>query len=182
VRVRNFGNRRKVPNPKYSQSLVHAHSKQGCRSSHMAQVGGRALQNPKVKKSKSVAKSGRNPKNRGKSRHMIENWFQTFSRVTDGRSGAKQSFVLHVRRRPVDNINSKHVVTFDRHKLLKLNSQSVRANSPHNPTAPTAPVPRLLPLERRQHPPPCALPSVCNSNGRCTLKLKAKLESSRLGF
>jgi hypothetical protein len=34
----------------------------------MALVGGRALQNPKVKKSKSVAKSGRNPKiaaNRG---------------------------------------------------------------------------------------------------------------------
>ena len=28
---------------------------------------------------------------------MIENWFQTFSRVTDRRSGAKQSFVLHVR-------------------------------------------------------------------------------------
>jgi len=30
---------------------------------------------------------------------MIENWLQTFSRVIDGRSGAKQSFVLHVRLR-----------------------------------------------------------------------------------
>jgi len=50
------------------QNLVHSHPSLDLRPGDTAQVVGRALRNPKGKKPKSVAKSGRNPEiaaNRG---------------------------------------------------------------------------------------------------------------------
>ena len=73
----NSVHRRRVLKLCLHQNLVHSHPSLGSRPGHVAQVGGRAraLRNPKVKKPKSVAKSGRNPKIVAHDRKLVSDIF-----------------------------------------------------------------------------------------------------------